>query len=138
MHVLRTKPRECGRVQIIISRLKSLHIWSKTIICWIKSLLYSRARFIWRRVTVIGLLKTVRAWIKAIVHRSKSKRVAIASQASGIGHADARPGTSAAWRQLHIDPGQKHAAKDKLANAQDEEQDQEQGQDSEYDNHRHT
>src|SRR5260221_352972 len=83
IHVLRTKSDKCGCVQ--------------TIICRVRSLLYSGTRSIWRRVTVIGLLKTVRARTKAIVCRSKSKgdvpgclrslRVVIASQAIGIGDA---------------------------------------------------
>lgn len=97
----------------------------------IKSLLHSRARSIWRRVTVIRLLKTVWAWTKVIVRHSESKsgvprclrvlRIAVAPQAIGIGHAGARPGTSAAWRQLHIGLRQKRAAEDKPANAQAKE-----------------
>lgn len=98
IHVLRTKPSECGRVRIMISRLKSL-LWSKTILCRVKFLLHMRDRYIWRRVAVIGLLKTIRAWTKATVCCSKGKdsvpgclrslRVVIASQARGIGHAGA-------------------------------------------------
>ena len=46
IHVLRTKLSECGRVRIMISRLKSLHMWSKTIQCRVKFLLHVRDRSI--------------------------------------------------------------------------------------------
>lgn len=118
-------------------------MWSKTILCRVKFLLHMRDRYIWRRVAVIGLLKTIRAWTKAIVCCGKGKdsvpgylrflRIDIASQARGIGHAGAIPATSAPRRPFHIDRRQKHAAEDKHANAQAEEQ----AEESDCDDHHH-